>query len=81
MKIVHILAFLFLAVWLIITGFAGLAGYVIPHFLIVTLNFLALASGILFLAGLLVCPHHCHCDKCCAKDVNYNRDKDIETKR
>lgn len=62
MKIIYVLAFIFLAVFLILTGVVGLAGITVSHVLAVIINLLAVASGVLFLIGAGKCC--CHDDKC-----------------
>lgn len=62
MRIVHVFAFVFLAVWLVLTGLVGLAGITLSPVLAVIMNILALASGILFLITVGKC--YCECDRC-----------------
>lgn len=69
MKVIHVLAFVFLAVFLIISGIVGLAGIVLSPVLATILNLLALAAGVLFLVSVGKCCHECHeCDKCNCKN-------------
>ena len=62
MKIAHVLSFILLAIWLIITGLAGLAGITLSPVLAEVMNILALVAGILFLVN--VGKYHCSCEKC-----------------
>lgn len=62
MRIVHVFAFVFLAIWLVLTGVLGLAGIAVSAVLAVIMNILALASGVLFLITVGKC--YCECDKC-----------------
>lgn len=62
MRHVFMLAFIFLAVWLLLTGLIGLAGIALSPILSVIMNLLALAAGIMLLVSAGKC--HCSCDKC-----------------
>jgi hypothetical protein len=63
MKFVHVFAFVFLGVWLLLTGFFGLADVAVTHAFAVILNVLAFLAGILFLIS--VGKGCCHGDSCC----------------
>ena len=66
MKYIHVLAFLFLGVWLLLTGFFALAGVVVTPVFATIMHVLALLSGLFFLVSVSksCCSHdngHC-CD-------------------
>lgn len=63
MKHIYVVAFVLLAVWLILTGVVGLAGIAVSPVLGVIMNIIALVSGILFLIGVGKCCC-CTCNKC-----------------
>jgi len=64
MRIVHVLAFVFLAIWLVLTGLVGLAGISFSPVLAVIMNVLALVAGIFFLLSVGKCCGECdHCHK------------------
>lgn len=60
MKIVQILGFIFLALYLILTGVVGLAAIPLPFFASTVLQVLAVVSGVL----ILLTVGKCACDKC-----------------
>lgn len=67
MRHMHVLAIVLLAVWLVLTGFVGLAGIAVPTVLAAIMNVVALASGVLFLVTVGKC--YCECDKCSKCDI------------
>lgn len=70
MKIAHVVALVFLAVWLLLTGIVGLAAIPVPHFLGIIMNLLALIAGILFLITVGRC--------CCYEKCNYDHTHDTK---
>ena len=60
MKLLSLLGVIFLAVYLIIVGLAGLGGFVLAGVPAVVVHFLALIAGILILITIGQCYHHCH---------------------
>lgn len=71
MKIVYLIAFVFLGIWLILSGIIGLAGMQVPMVLGLIMNLLALISGILFLITVGKC--YCLCEKCSCESERIER--------
>lgn len=70
MKVVKSLSVVLLAVFLIVTGFVGFSGVVLPQVVNVLVNLSAFVSGVLFLFLVVKfggCCHECHDGDVCKK--------------